>query len=71
MIKLIKEANKKVATEIKVGDLVRYTKMIHDGRSYQDIYYVGSVTQVNKVTVDFETKEGNVYRASKNEVTIL
>jgi len=51
--------------------MIRYTKMIHDGRSYQDIYYVGSVTQVNKVTVDFETKEGNVYRASKNEVTIL
>jgi hypothetical protein len=71
MIKLIKEANKKVATEIKVGDLVRYTKMIHDGRSYYDVQTFGTVTQVNKVTVDFETKEGNVYRASKNEVTIL
>jgi hypothetical protein len=71
MIKLIKEANKKVATEIKVGDLVRYIKMIHDGRSYYDVQTFGTVTQVNKVTVDFETKEGNVYRASKNEVTIL
>jgi hypothetical protein len=69
MIKLIKKSEPKVI-EIKLGDQVKYVNSFHDGRSYEEIIYEGVVVKVNKVTIDFETSSGNVYRADKGEVTI-
>ena len=69
MIKLIKKTEPKVI-EFKLGDQVKYVKLVHDGRSYDRFIYEGAIVKVNKVTVDFETSDGDVYRANKDEVTI-
>jgi hypothetical protein len=45
--------------------------MIHDGRSYYDVQTFGTVIQINKVTVDMETKDGDVYRVRKNEAVLV
>jgi hypothetical protein len=48
-----------------------FTKTIHDGRSYFNRQTFGTVVQVNKVTVDMETKDGDVYRVRKNEAVLV
>jgi hypothetical protein len=67
MIKLIKKAEK-VQSHINVGDLVEYVDRVHDGRSYEDIVYRGSVVKVHKVNLDFVTENGNTYRVDKDRV---
>ena len=70
MAQLIKKAAVKEVT-FNVGDKMFFTKMIHDGRSYYDIQTFGTVVQVNKVTVDMETKNGDVYRVRKTEGVLV
>ena len=70
MIKLIKKAEK-VKTLINVGDVIEYVNHVHDGRSYEDIVYRGSVVKVHKVNLDFVAENGNTYRVSKDKVTKL
>ncbi len=67
MIKLIKKAEK-VQSHINVGDLVEYVDRVHDGRSYEDIVYRGTVVKVHKVNLDFVTENGNTYRVDKDRV---
>ena len=70
MATLIKKAAVKEVT-FNVGDKISFTKMIHDGRSYYNIQKFGTVVQVNKVTVDMETKDGDVWRVRKNEAVLV
>ena len=72
MIKLVNKAVV-VENEVKfnVGDVVQYTTEFFDGRGYNINTYVGTIVKVNKVTVDIELKNGNVYRVNKKEVTVL
>ncbi len=67
MITLIK----KTTPTITVGDIVEYVDRWHDGRSYENTTYRGTVVKVNRVTVDFEMVNGNTYRVRKGEVTKL
>ena len=67
MIKLIKKAEQP-KVQINVGDKVEYVKSVHDGRSYERIVYEGVVVKVHKVNLDFQAANGNVYRASIDEV---
>jgi hypothetical protein len=67
MIKLIKKAEK-VQAHINIGDLVEYVDRVHDGRSYDDIVYSGTVVKVHKVNLDFVTENGNTYRVDKGFV---
>ena len=72
MATLIKKAAAKVtAVMFNIGDKIYFNKMIHDGRSYYDIQTFGTVIQINKVTVDMETKNGDVYRVRKNEAVLV
>ena len=72
MIKLVNKAVV-VENEVKfnVGDVTQYTTEFFDGRGYNVNTYVGTIVKVNKVTVDIELKNGNVYRVNKKEVTVL
>jgi hypothetical protein len=70
MITLIKKTTQTTPT-ITVGDIVEYVDRWHDGRSYENTTYRGTVVKVNRVTVDFETVNGNTYRVKKGEVTKL
>jgi hypothetical protein len=67
MIKLIKKAEAQKVV-INVGDRVEYISSVHDGRSYERIVYEGVVIKVHKVNLDFQTANGNVYRASIDKV---
>ena len=67
MIKLIKKAEQP-KVQFNVGDGVEYVSSSHDGRSYERIVYEGVVVKVHKVNLDFQDKNGNVYRASKDKV---
>jgi ribosomal protein L35AE/L33A len=67
MIKLIKKAEK-VQAQYNIGDLVEYVDRVHDGRSYEDIVYRGTVVTVHKVNLDFVTENGNTYRVDKGFV---
>ena len=70
MATLIKKAPVQEVT-FNVGDKMFFTKTIHDGRSYFNRQTFGTVVQVNKVTVDMETKDGDVYRVRKNEAVLV
>ena len=67
MIKLIKKAEEQ-KVQFNVGDQVEYIKSVHDGRSYENVVYSGVVVKIHKVNLDFQDKNGNIYRASINEV---
>ena len=67
MIKLIKKAEQP-RVQFNVGDRVEYVSSVHDGRSYESFVYEGVVVKVHKVNLDFQDKNGNVYRASKDKV---
>ena len=67
MIKLIKKAEQP-KVQFNVGDKVEYVSSSHDGRSYERIVYEGVVVKVHKVNLDFQAANGNIYRASKDEV---
>ena len=67
MIKLIKKA-KEQKVQFNVGDKVEYISSVHDGRSYELFVYEGVVVKVHKVNLDFQDKNGNVYRASIDKV---
>ena len=72
MAQLIKKAVTQVEqVTFNVGDKMFFGKLIHDGRGYNNIQTFGTVIQVNKVTVDMETKNGDVYRVRKNEAVLV
>jgi hypothetical protein len=70
MATLIKKAAVKEVT-FNVGDKMFFTKTIHDGRSYYNTQTFGTIIQINKVTVDMETQDGDVYRVRKNEAVLV
>ena len=70
MATLIKKAAVKEVT-FNVGDKIFFTKTIHDGRSYFNVQTFGTVVQVNKVTVDMETQDGDVWRVRTNEAVLV
>lgn len=67
MIKLIKKAEKQKA-KFNVGDQIEYVSSFHDGRSYEITIYSGTVVKIHKVNLDFQDKNGNIYRASIDEI---
>jgi ribosomal protein L19 len=67
MIKLIKKAEEP-KVQFNVGDEVKYIMRVHDGRSYESFVYEGVVIKVHKVNLDFQDKNGNVYRASQDKL---
>jgi hypothetical protein len=71
MAKLIKKEVEQVI--FNVGDNMSFNKTIPDiyGRGYYNIPTFGTVIQINKVTVDVEIKNGDVYRVKKNEVVLV
>jgi hypothetical protein len=72
MATLIKKAAAQVEQVVfNVGDKMFFNKTIHDGRGYNNIQTFGTVIQINKVTVDMETKNGDVYRVRKNEAVLV
>ena len=70
MATLIKKAAVKEVT-FNVGDKMFFTKTIHDGRSYYNTQTFGTIIQINKVTVDMETQDGDVYRVRKSEAVLV
>jgi len=72
MARLIKKAAAQVKEVMfNIGDKIYFSKMIHDGRSYYDVQTFGTIIQVNRVTVDMETKNGDVYRVRKDEAVLV
>ena len=72
MARLIKRATSQTEqSTFNVGDKVCFFTTYHDGRSYDSIQTFGTVVKVNRVTVDIEDKEGNVFRESKDKVTAI
>ena len=70
MATLIKKAAVKEVT-FNVGDKMFFNKMIHDGRSYNFTHTFGTVVKVNKVTVNMETKNGDIYQVRKNKAVLI
>ena len=72
MARLIKQATPQTEQPtFNVGDKVYFSTTYHDGRSYDFIQTFGTVVKVNRVTVDIEDKEGNVWRENKDKVTAI
>ena len=70
MARLINKAAVKEVT-FNVGDKMFFNKMIHDGRSYNFTQTFGTVIKVNKVTVNMETKNGDVYQVRTNKAVLI
>ena len=70
MARLINKAAVKEVT-FNVGDKMFFNKMIHDGRSYNFIQTFGTVVKINKVTVNMETKNGDIYQVRKNKAVLI
>jgi hypothetical protein len=70
-MKLIK-ANKpevKALNEIfSVGDTIKYSGSFFDGRSYESYTRKMKVVKVNRVTIDAEDKNGNIYRLNEMDL---
>lgn len=67
MTHIIKQAAKQVRV-FQVGQQVKWTKMFHDGRGYENWDYAGEIVKVNKVTVDVLDAKGNTWRVNKREI---
>jgi hypothetical protein len=69
MARLVKQATPQTEQPtFNVGDKVYFYTIYHDGRSYDSIQTFGAVVKINRVTVDIEDKEGNVWRENKDKV---
>ena len=70
MARLIKKAEVKEVI-FNIGDKIYFTKFRHDGRVGYNDRYEGTIVKVNRVTVDMETQNGNVYRVEKREAKFI
>ena len=70
MATLIKKAAVKEVT-FNVGDKMFFYNTIHDGRGYSNTQKFGTIIQMNKVTVDMETQDGDVWRVRTNEAVLV
>jgi hypothetical protein len=67
MAKLIKKAETK-ATQFNVGDRVYFYSYWNDGRTSGSDEHSGTVTKVNKVTIDVQVGNGDVWRVERHEL---
>lgn len=70
MIKMIKKADQ-IEKQFNVGDKMYFKKLSHDGRVNIVEQVFGSIIKVNRVSVDMESKSGNVYRVSKKDAFVI
>jgi hypothetical protein len=63
-MKLLKKNSsaKTIKEAFKVGDTVKWSTSFFDGRVSEQLQLAGTVTKVNRKTVDVETDKGHVYR---------
>ena len=66
MAKLIRKAAVKEVV-FNVGDQIHFFRYWNDGRMGYNDKIEGTVIKINRVTVDMETKSGDVYRVGKTE----
>jgi hypothetical protein len=64
MTKLIKKSE---TPRIKyfVGDQVEWSKIFHDGRSYESITFSGEVIKVCPVNLHVKDSKGNIYSVNR------
>ena len=71
-MKLIKKAQvEEKQVEFNVGNKVKIGQYFHDGRIGDWEYFYGNVVKVNKVTIDVEFQNGDVYRVNKTEAKVI
>ena len=71
MAKLIKKSESKVKklSEIyKVGEKVKWSEIIFDGRGYDKFEWTGNIVKINRSTVDVEISNGDIYRVHRDEL---
>jgi len=67
MAKLIKQAETKTVN-YTVGDRVRFYSYWNDGRISGSDEYSGTVVKVNKVTIDVQVGNGDIWRVERHEL---
>jgi hypothetical protein len=70
MAKLIKKAETKVI-QFNVGDKVMFYSHWNDGRISGSDEYSGTVIKVNKVTIDVQVGNGDIWRVEKHKLNKL
>jgi hypothetical protein len=73
MARLIKKAEvkvvvKKLSDMYEIGEVVSWSKTVHDGRSYDSWEEVGDIIKINRSTVDVKISNGDIYRVHKDEL---
>jgi ribosomal protein L19 len=67
MAKLIKQAENK-AVNYKIGDKVVFYSWWHDGRTSGSDEYNGIIIKINKVTIDVQVGNGDIWRVERHEL---
>ena len=70
MATLIKKAAVKVQDirKFEIGEVVKWSKLFHDGRSYETWYYLGEIIRINPKTVTVKDSSGNIWRVEYKEI---
>ena len=70
MATLIKKAAVKVQDirKFEIGEVVKWSKLFHDGRSYETWNYSGEIIRINPKTVTVKDSSGNIWRVEYKEI---
>ena len=70
MATLIKKAvvPKILFHKYKIGEVVKWSKQFHDGRSYETWNYSGEIIRINPKTVTVNDSVGNIWRVEYKEI---
>jgi hypothetical protein len=71
MATLIKKAVAPKVQDIRkfeIGEVVKWSKLFHDGRSYETWYYLGEIIRINPKTVTVKDSSGNIWRVEYKEI---
>ena len=70
MATLIKKAAVKVQDirKFEIGEVVKWSKLFHDGRSYETWNYSGEIIRINPKTVTVMDSSGNIWRVEYKEI---
>ena len=54
--------------KFKIGEVIKWSKSVHDGRSYETWNYSGEIIRINPKTVTVKDSRGNIWRVEYKEI---
>ena len=54
--------------KFEIGEVIKWSKQFHDGRSYETWNYSGEIIRINPKTVTVVDSVGNIWRVEYKEI---